>query len=580
MRKIPDRNRKLTFMNQSDVLGNLWSAFNIDLTSNVGVLRASPRMIQTTTSASTSNFGLPVAFKVFNTGSGGSLYAVCGTRVFYSLTYPFTTFTEDVTASAPTDCSAARSDMEVFNSNLYVTGSGSNLYKLTSSNVWSTASSGLTGSVHMMCQYGTNLYITNATSKIASWDGTTLTTTGSNSLDLSARVSNVITFIKTSSNQIWVGTINRYGGHAEIYSWDGSSTQATRSYIIESQGALSCDIISDVPHVMDADGRLLAFNGSNFQEIDRLPTNTMFLTGALDNENNRFIHPNGMTFSNGRLLLFINNQLAISTGTVENCPSGIWEYDKNNGLYPRYSISLYNSGAQIVTDYGQQRISAAGALKEARSTSESSNGRIICGAQFYTDASNTAYGSFVDDTNDTVIKKAYFVTGRVFSDNVSDTWQKVFIRNLQFLTSGDKITVKYRLYKVAPTELTLTAVSTTVFTTTTDVSSYAVGDELEFTQGQGSGQIAHILSTYPGSGTTFIELDEAITGVAVAGTSKGRLQHWVKIPNDVNSLTAKFKELSIGRNAPWVQLKVALTFTGKDEFEEADIFSAPDQNIK
>lgn len=577
--RVPNEERKFIQTNRSDVLGNVVGTFNIDLESNLGKARTT-RMVVTTTTADDANFtDYPVRFVFFRASSSDKIWTVAGARVFSNSGTTRSPFTLNTTSGTPTNCASDSSDIETFNNSLYVTG-GTSLYKLTSSTVWSTNATGISGGNHALCAFGNRLYITKSGDTIISMDTSdVIATSGQYTLDLNLDINDELTFIRAASNKIWIGTVSsglKTKGY--VYEWDGSSTQATRSYRIEGQGALACVIKDDIPYVMDSNGRLLMYSSGSFKEIARLPLNNKLLDNALTSSNSRFIHPNGMSIINGRINLLIKGVYENNvSSSPEFCPSGIWEYDDiNNSLYHKYSASYTPVGTTTVTDYGQNKVFAVGGLTEMKleSTSIAFTGTFMAGIKYYTDATTATTGVLINDEkiSDPTQRSAYIVTVKLESSQVTEMWQTLFLKYKKFLTSTDKIIAKYRIDDPAPIEATITWTSTTTFTTTTDVSSYwtsGTGGEVEVLQGKGSGLCSHITSIVNNAGTYTVTVDETYTG-ATSGTAIARFQNWTKV-GSINNQTSQWEDMGLPTTltSPWIQFKIVMIFTDmKMEFDE------------
>lgn len=594
--KIPDPKTKLwNQTNNSDVLGSLWTSFNLDLNTNQGKMRVGKRLVLNTNTSDTANLGLPVSFRVL----GSKIYALCDTRLFQNgSAYPSSgVFT--AVASTPTNFDKNYSDMEVFNRSLYITQGASTTVSTYDGSSWSSFSAGSnTSQVRLLTAYGARLYMTDGTNKIISWDTSNLVqTTGQWTLDFSAGGdSQIITWMRSSANRIWIGTVNTLGGKGYIYSWDGSSSQATSSYRLEASGALACVIKDDVPYVIDSNGSLLKWNGGNFQKLTEFyRQNNVLFNSILSRDTNRFIHPNGMTIVNGKVNILINGSNGNNGNTLEETiPSGVWEFDETiqslgivgRGLTHKGSAGLSHSGDSI-TDYGQNRISRAGALTELnmQNTASTRNGTFLCGATYFTDATTTTNGIFYDDSNDTLQKAGYFITTKIYSSDITNTWQSLYAKFRRLGSATDKIIVKYRTQENDPTEMTITwstvgASTTTLTTTDTNIANYAIGDEIEVTQGSGGGRCAHIVSiSAPSGGTYTVVIDEVFTGVT--GTAKARFNQWIKMGSVINQtdnyLNYQFK---MAITSTWIQIKFFMILTGKKDLDELQIQAIPSQNAK
>ena len=595
MRKFP-QNKIWRQNNLSDLYGDIWSSFNLDLTSELGKLKttrtlAVARSVDDGSANYVLNLGLATAFRYYN----GVYYACTGNdagtgTISKGGASRNTAWGLDTSTDKPTTLSSRYSDMEVFNERLYVSLEGTTLARLDTA-TWLNGGVAITGGVssvpHMLCVYGDRLYVTADYAKINSMStaeafGATIGTTA-NTLDLGNLTSNSITFMRAVSDGIWIGTVNRNGGKGHVYKWDGSLvTGGLETFKLESSGAMAGIVKDDVLYIMDNDGRLLAYNGGTFVEIDRLPIKRgEYLFFPLGNYNNRWIHPNGMTLRDSSILILVDNEYrGVTASWEENVPSGIWEWTKETGLYHKYSLSYTNDGSTTVRDYGQNYISIAGALNYIKSSSTSAvdNGSLLASAELFTDASTKDNMIFIDDLLDEVQKYGYFVTPKIFSDKIDDVWQKILLR-IKKLTSGDEIVLKYRTEDITPLDIAITTWSgSNSVRTSTSMTAYGSGDEIEFTQGEGSGKCFKILSTSDlGGGVTEIVLNGAFTGIDSSGNA--RLQHWKQIGEPFTSTLADRieKPLLNVKNSSWIQLKVCIQNTGNSYIYDALLINTTNQ---
>jgi hypothetical protein len=597
MIKIPNETKQFKQTNVSDRLGNIWSSMNLDLTENIGTVRVSGRGMIVDSNADLANLETPVSFAFYDNGSAERIWCIAGARMFYNSGDPDDSFTQDATASTPTTLTD-ECDMEVFNNALYVVGDG-NLYKYTGS--WSTPATSPNGGNASCCVYAGRFYFSQSSSQVASFSSaddttiaepsgttnTTLYTLNLANFGAGSSSANTITSIKSSSNRIWIATIDatsqaKNGGrYGKIFEWDGVSTQANAVYHLASAGAMALIIKDDVPYAVDAIGRLLKYDGQDFVEVARLPIgNTRYLRNPMGGTTTqRFIHPRGMAVRNGKILMFINNQFEDSTNSIkENLPSGVWEYDENIGLYHKYSLSLWDETVSSTrTDFSQNRIVEAGALFYYRTMDDtaSTDGDLLIGASYFTSATGEAYGIFCNNSlRENVSKMGYLVTTKIEAEYITDLWQRTYLKYKKLLDSSDKIVIKYRTSEVQPIEGTITWTSTTTFTSTLDLSTIAVGDEFEGTAGTGSGQIEHITAISESAGTYTVTLENAVTGAT--GTAKGRFQKWIKL-GTIQDQTTQYKAFNfpLNANSTWIQLKVVMYFTGNDELEEISLLKEP-----
>jgi len=575
---LPTWNQK----NDSDLYGSLWASTGIDLSENEGKLRLGKRTILATGTvddADMSNY--PAGFRTFTDNGGTFNFTIMGTYVWKNYIQGTQTAVKDAHTSQPSDIDSTLSDIEVFNNELYVSGTSSqNSYYLTASaSAWATVATFGLGSVQSsFCKFIGRLYL-GGNNQVRSIDTghTVAVPTAAYSVAIPDDGLQ-ITWIRASSNRIWIGTVNSTNGKGYIYEWDGVATQVAKSYRLESAGALACVIKDDIPYVMDANGKLLVWNGGTFTELARLNRRTnKVLYGYNAAATERFIHKNGMSLIQGRINLLIKG--TNQDGTIEETiPSGIWEYDETRGLVHKHSLSTAKI-AGTIQDYGQLNLKNVGALSEFNSTN---NNGFFAGVSYYSDATTVKAGIFYNDLTDVLQKAGSFITTKQYAidslgnASIQNVWQNIYILYRKLLDSGDKIVVKYRITEVEPVIATITWTSTTTFTvanSSVDVSLYwttGTGGEVEVLNGIGAGKCSHITSAVNNAGTWTVTVDETYTGAS--GTAIARFQSWKKLgvitysnptPNGVT-----FDQEGIGDVSNWIQFKIWALFTGRDELEK------------
>lgn len=585
MFKLPGRTGMWEQNNRSDVLGSLFSSFNLDLTTKLGVTKVSPRTIITTNGI--SNLGCPVAFKQFS----GKIYTVAGSYVFINPgTKTETAFAQAALGGDPTDNSSDYSDLEIYSSKLWTAGADTLRY--TDGASWGKidtggGTSGLTSTVphKLMAFLKTNrLYVTDG-NRVRSTDGSSgnLPTSGQYSFTLSSSQSqlNIVGLLQTST-LIWILTINPTTEQGYIITWDGITADTATDIIpLDSRGVVAGIILKGTPHIITLDGRLQYHNGQVFVDARNpwLPVSlTKYLKNPLDTANDRWMHPNGIAIVNGRINILVNNENYDSGATInESLPSGIWEYDEAVGWYHKSSLTQTLAADGIVRDYGQNRISRTGALANLRSANNSSDpyvGTLLIGANYFSDASTAVSAIWTNDSLDSIQKAGYLVTVKVPADprSITDAWNKLFAVYRRFVTPAtDRIIFKYRNYDTPAFEGTITWTGNSSFRIAADMSLWGVGDEVEITQGSGGGLTSRITSMANNSGTYTIAVDESYPNVT--GTSKARFQHWIKCgtidgTNVVSSGTLGSvvpANSGTGSTGDWIQVKACIVSTGNNE---------------
>lgn len=589
---IPSKDsKKFSQPNLGDTQGNLWSTYNIDVTKNLGRVRTTrcQNVFNVDDDAQlTSN----TAFAFFDWANSDTVFAAYNGAVFWGGNEPTDPFVQDALTNTPTATSGTRGDMKTFNGKLYVT-TATKLKSLTSgAAAWVDVTlppGTLTTGTHQLCVYGDRLYIVDQYKKVYSMNTSeTVIDTGSYTLDLSW-FNGHISWIVPGSNRIWIGFTKNDGTRGLVFEWDGQSENIwSKNYVIEAQGSAGCAIWNDIPYVLDIEGRLLAFNGSNFEEVARLPIlqYDVLQSDYATNGSQKICHYNGIRFMNDAIYMNIDGRTTGTLGEQESFPGGVYEYTKENGLVHKYSPSLTEFGGAI-KDYGAWYVQSAGAIFDA--TARVSNtttypASIMFGAGIKNNATSSWQAIFTDVIEPEIKQSGYFVSTWLETDQVTDVWKALVLKYRKFLGETDKIVVKYRVTKDVPlVEQNATWIDTSSLTVVgAEYSALAVGDEMEVIAGLGSGKCVHI-SAISNAGTTYtITLDDTVPGVAVSNTSHVRFQKWKKLP-EINQTNVQFVNLPIPQynKDTQIQIKVVAEWTGgENEIRELIVVNDTDQNAK
>ncbi len=561
-------------------IGNLWSTFGVNLTEVQGKIRIAVRFMINTSSDTgltgangDADLGVPIAFVRDLNGPGTNWYAlVTGVLAFVGTLVPNGAFAQD-TATNTISGSASRPDMKSFNGFIYVANGG--LKKLASGGgSWGDVTVTGNATNGPLIVFANRLYFLGNSSLKTMWSIDTSDTaaeSGQYTINLASASSSFIASVicgAATNSAVWLGCLaENENGRGVVFKWDGSSSTTAIPYALDSYGALAMTVKDDTPWIMDTEGVLRQFNGSNFIEKARLPKRQgKLFKSPFANATDRLIHYNGMFTRGENIYMLLNCAYSDSAGNnEENIPSGVWCYNELNGLHFVGPLSLWVNGTTAsATDFGSTNLSAIGALVDAQTvdTGASTNGDTLVGAKYFKDATTGKNAIFLNDRNDTKQTAVYVVTNKIFSSNVLDTWQDLIARVRELLDSGDKLIVKYRKSEDEPVFFTGTWASTTTFTTSTDISAYT-GYELEVLNGVGAGRLSHITGI-TGSGTYTGTVDETYTGAT--GTFKARLQAWKKSASFTNQTdnVPSFPLTDLGASV-WIQLKVYLIGTGREE---------------
>ena len=592
---IPSKEtKKFSQPNYGDTQGNLWGTFNINLTKNIGRVRVT-RTETVFSDTSANGFNTPIAFAYY---TYNNKYYAFGKSVYVGGSSPLDTFTKDTTSNSPVTVGNV-GDMKVFN-----TDTGTYLFVATNSNIkyfdgttWTTLTSLSFIYPHIFTQFADKMYYTDDANKIYSINrDLSINTSGVYTLDLSF-ISGHISWMVAGSNRIWIGTTTNDGSHGTIYEWDGQSENIwSKNYIIEAQGSCGCAIWNDTPYVLDIEGRLLAFNGSGFSEVARLP---IMQYDAVSSQYNtidplKLCHFNGIKYINDAIVINVSN-VTTNEYNLENFPQGIYTYTKENGLVHTMSPSITQRNSSI-KDYGQFSGVVAGAVFDASSSVGQTGGfnlsSVMFGHLFAFDSnSGTTFKSAINVdilqpyTGDTVFKRqGYIITPYLETNSVKDIWQNIIIKYRKLLYTADRIMVKYRTTKDIP-KLLSNAIwdSNTSFTSNASLMpTLNVGDEIEIVRGNGGGSVAHILSISNVGSNYTITVDEPIIGISTGDYTDIRFQTWKKLP-DINADSFQFADRPLPQynKDTEIQFKIVMNWTDKDnELREVIVVNQTDQYSK
>lgn len=571
-------------LNLGDVFGDLWSSYNLSLSDEQGKLKVSPRFLVNTEGADIGTGELDVApFAIIYNDTDSKWYVGAGDDTFIGDNLPSEAFALDTATGGSLWEGTATPDLAYFNGLIY--GVSGELQRLDAGGAdWDQIDVTGTPTGAPLIPFGATgrLYFKAGIDRMASINTAEVLVEATNTyaLDLNDDTY-TITCGKASADFIYLGTRAPQGQKARVHKWNGSSTAVSATYEIDAQAVLAMGIKDNSPILLDCNGVLRHLNGGNFVEVARLPFREGKPLRPLKGAQTTWLcHYNGLVVDKDKVLMLLNTTYADGT-TDEKIPSGIWEYNEKNGLFHRGSLGTTKSGGSI-TDYGGQKVSAVGALAVAKVPDSTTNGTLLAGATIFTTATATKVAIFYDDSNNTLQKAGSFITSKIFSPNISDIWQKIYLRFRKFLNATDKIVIKYRTKEDEPTEATITYTSTTTFTvpTASFTTAPAVGDEVEIIQGIGAGRTAHITVVTTSAPNYAITVDETITG-ATTQTAKARFQTWKKI-GSYNAQTDDFIKFPIteGNTSTWIQFKVWMLWTGKNELYDLTISNKVNEVIE
>ena len=195
---------------------------------------------------------------------------------------------------------------------------------------------------------------------------------------------------------------------------------------------------------------------------------------------------------------------------------------------------------------------------------------IIYGAETY-QRTLTGDDATLGTTTGYVEARGYFITPKIISNEVTDTFKHFTLKYFPLKSELDKIIVKYRTIEdgLETIDMSSTAnwrgtwTSTNTFTTTqTEWANAVAGDEIEVLRGAGGGLLAHITSITSDSGTYTVTIDETYDQYLTGDICTVVFRNWKKFATiDINT-PDDFISLNLDTKGKFIQFKVELRGLG------------------
>ncbi len=563
--EIPNKNKQWTQINKGEQFSNLFATWNLDFDSDLGKVRTSRRTIVLTDSTDDADLDVPYAFVRTSADGTDRWWAACGAVLFKNTagaSPSASAFVQDVIATGdgtPTDLSIISSDAVEFNGALVVSTS-TDLHKLAGGSWdrgwWITTLAQTT----LLANIAHPLHVSLKSNLLLIGDGNLLHTIDINNNVSPSRVilpsEFQIIWIRSTYDGTWIGARNKVMREAKVFFWDESAENYNRGYGLKDEMTFAGVIRDGIPYAVNGAGQLLKFTGGGFEETAVFPIfqqpNRKWDDAATVR---RCVHRNGMAVIEGKI--HVNVSSYVNQGTLaailDNFPGGIWTYDEKQGLRHKYGLSLYKSSE---IDYGQFSVPLAGALVPT----ENQNGLFLAGASVNSNATTALTAIFYRDTTTESNTRGHFVTSIFESSAFESVFQDLLLTFKRFKNSGDRIIVKYRTikdpnYGTGVMRGAGTFTSTSVFTTTADLSNVVAGDEVMIIKGRGAGGTYKISTITAVAGTYTVTLSEAITNAS--GTMVFMVDDWTECAT-VSTQGIERQGFDLDAFGTFIQLKVEL----------------------
>lgn len=594
---IPNREKKsVNQLNKGDFSGFIKESKNIDLTQE-GYIKLAPAPFALTTTDDDAQFTQADAMNIV-----GNYPYIVSSKLFYLLNDPFgklVNLSSDTGIPSP----ATKQDIVKF-SGKKILSYGTSIYYATSS-TWTEKNLSLDNS------YRTSLAVFDSYSSLLVGNSNIikkLDTSFNVTLTLTLPSNYIVTSIAVNDNIAYIGTIDLDNKEAKLFLWNAQQAGWNNSIGCQDYCILSVKKFESSCIILTSHGKLLQFNGSSFTELAVFPIyhkDIEWQSGQLQKSVNR-----GMFVDKDNIYVYVlARNITLDQQFYPPFKSGIWMYNKNNGLSNYSAISYTQIQSETIATTAVDTTNNIITVASAPVTGTpllyyASSGTVLGGLQegicyfcikvssttikLATSLKNALAGTAIDltgtgnnsqklkifNTNDygwsfvpnttgnegSVIKvpagvketsynyndylyftgvlyakqsttektvfcatsplipnRGYFTTPKLQSESIEDVLDNFTIKYKE-LRDGEKIIVKYKNkdkvgYPIHYKRTNLTGVTgtwtdTNTFTTTGDLSSVSVGDEVELVGGVGSGFSAHITSISYNSGTYTVNLGE------------------------------------------------------------------------
>jgi hypothetical protein len=237
-------------------------------------------------------------------------------------------------------------------------------------------------------------------------------------------------------------------------------------------------------------------------------------------------------------------------------------------------------------DYGQSFVEAVTALSVIeKPVAETQYGTDVIWSGQIIRRDNTGNYATLGTVSDGVEARGYFITPKILSTEITDTFNLLTLKYSPFTSELDKIVIKYRTEDdmkeyIDITKWDATWTSSTTFTSTeTGWADASVGDEIEVVRGAAGGLLAHITQITVDTGTYTITIDETFEQYTTGDISAIIFRNWTKFAV-IDSTANGYLAQQIGVVGKFIQFKIELRGIGVriEELKVDNKFQLPAKN--
>lgn len=548
--KVPNTTGAIRQPNNGDRFGELTETFNVDLSSSLGKMKLSEKMLRVLQEG--VDIGTPSSANDIII-YGSQIYFITEDEVYKC------SVLSDPTNSANWAEEAAIADIDtestaaIFGGNLVIS-LNTNILQWNGTtddpDWWTAVTSGtaLTAGVpHVLHTHkgGQETLFVTDNNRVRYYN----TTSGHTSILLQSDLTACC--LDSGIDSIWVGTFNETSGNAYVYEIRVGQTVADRAIEVDGRAVLALWVQDNVPHIVTEQGNIQAFNGAGFTTVASFPF--IFTDrplegvrpGNVQNSNhNRPIHPRGVkTFNNSTYILINTECNADDYASDAKSHAGVWEYDsRTSQLTHRFAL------AESADQFGNSTQASSGPLLILNNDD--------CFAIAAAEMTGSAEIGLFATTMTT--NQGWFVTTEVLPDSASYTWDRVYHK--ASLGSSDTINTLYRTSKRDTVYGTLNWINGTDCTTTADWSTVEVGDLIRISHGYAAGEWTMVESITSSDNVYTIRVTRSI---GTAGeTSYAYSDNFKLVKAEYTANDGEYKSIGLNVTGPWCQ--VMTIFKGTD----------------
>lgn len=574
--------------NKGDLYPVLYSTRNINLEKR-GYIGLSRRMSYIKKDAGMTGMVSSIVSKA----TAQKYKAVSSNGNMYNINQSLTAVTQDTDAVNLNQ----NTDQIIFNDNFwYASSTGTNMYYRSafSEGPYTTLSAGLSAAtLHPMAVLQSKALLCVADGNVVR----TIDTSNAVAVGVTLPTEYQILWMRYKDNVMYIGTANTYGNNAAVFTWSGASALFQNACEINARASVCGDLYDESIVTLSSRGELLRYNGSGgFTQLAVLPFfENKDYSWAIDSSLYTY-----QTLSRAMSVVDEYLYIALQNGLIMNDAmtalpefiAGYYQYHKDFGLVHKFSPS--QSVFNTITDYGQMYSDTPMSILRLQEDSVSfpSSPVLDAGSRFLVGATlvnpsltDSVYLESVTSGE----SRGDFVTSKIYTGDITNVDQTLFIKFKDVSAVSDRIVVKYRSIDKSNYPIVLppigayaiTWTSNTTFTTTNSLFANVVsGEEVTVLSGNGAGSLAHISTITNLAGTYTVTLDEAITSVVNGNQAGIIVDNWTKIDTIDNTNTDGFQETRIGINGKYIQLKIEFRGVSEPAIEEITLLSQLERPAK